>query len=71
MKSVIVEQVLMILHSGSGGAGGGEGVLFLRPQVLNRFLGPRIPMTKKLCKNKFLFPIFEYTLGVIHLIKKA
>ena len=36
----------------SGGAGGGEGVLFLRAPSVKQ-----VPETKKKCKNKFSFNI--------------
>ena len=47
----------------SGGAGGGEGVLFLRAPSVKQIFGPRVP--------KSFFPIFDFALGVIHLRKIA
>ena len=52
----------------SGGAGGGEGVLFLRAPSIKRIFGA---LRQKKLMQKYVFPIFDFTLGVIYLRKIA
>ena len=54
----------------SGGAGGGEGALFLRALSVTQIFVPE-SLRQKNCAKKFFFPIFDFILGAIHLRKKA